>query len=430
MSSFDYLIDNLTDGYWVGKQFLKVNEFILNTIRSNEDFYKSIPPFSILGQVSGLAFIPELAYSMQELPAAISYFLMESAFSINKAYNSKTHKNLNAKAIATFNGYSITRTDESVYFASVDAFNFQSYLQNEFTQAWNNLQAWNELPDVWMQRQKAEWLGKLQELLDEAIANAENAVDDAKRKAKRLARDIKRFLKKMLGVKALPINQPRFVSPIVPVVPGTPTVIGTAQVLNDIALFFLDILCGGVYSVPVEALTWVVSSVVLKYFNADGAEACRYMAGHIFRSVGEIPNLLTPTGMFAGCWMAIQSYAPYLLIAAIVTIVLLRSKQTLGEELFVIGNQGSSVTYGTAKLFDTKWEEMFAVLTQLRDQMSNEGMRVFDNMTGFAFNEKDEIVMCLDLTKNPPEHIYGKAERQAKFEPFRQLYENGPLGYP
>jgi hypothetical protein len=178
---------------------------------------------------------------------------------------------------------------------------------------------------------------------------------------------------------------------------------------------------------PVEVLGYISTSIVVKYLGGVGADACRYLAGGLLRGAAEaLPTLVAPTGLFAGCWGALMAYAPYIIFAAILTIIFLRHKQVLGEYLYVFGTNGKAIAYASAKLFDTSREEMNTELISLGN-LSDVTTTTFPNLTGFAFNKKDEIVMCLDLTKNPPEPIYRKAERQAKFEPFRLLYEEGPL---
>jgi len=421
------LAEKISSDFWIGKEILKISSTLLSIIKAPSDSIKSLPPFQAIADLPPLAFINDQLNQLPELIPSCCYYLLESGYSINKAYNSTQYAGrLSQRGKQLFNSYVMDGTNTSLYLATIKGQNTFAGVYNHFSEAWNNLEAWSEQPSIWIENTKNEWLLKMADTIRELETQIANATDDVLKKLKRKLRDVKRCIKRMTGQKSLMVARPRFVAPIVPVQPGTPSVIGAAQVIQEIAKFFLDVLCQGTFAVPVEALTWTASSVVMKCLGADGADACRYMAGGIFRTAGEIPKLVSPTGLFAGCWMAIQAYAPYILLAAVITVLLIRANQTIGEYLYVFGTNGSAVAYVTAKLFDTNWEEMNRVLTRLGD-LSDVTTRKFENLTGFAFNSKDEIVMCLDLTQNPPEPIYGKSAQQLRFEPFRPLYEHGPL---
>ena len=63
----------------------------------------------------------------------------------------------------------------------------------------------------------------------------------------------------------------------------------------------------------------------------------------------------------------------------------------------------------------------------MKRKLGDEGVTGFDNLTGFAFDKKDKPVMCLDLSQEVPLPVYGEAAIAKRFEPFRRLYEEGPL---
>ncbi len=139
-----------------------------------------------------------------------------------------------------------------------------------------------------------------------------------------------------------------------------------------------------------------------------------------------MPYRQAKTGLFAGCWGFLQAFAPYILLAAVLVIALMKYQTVIGEYLYVFTREGEAIAYGTAKLYDTNRDEMQAELRAMADYMRTEGFGGFKTLMGFALDEDEEIVMALNLTQNEP--IYGKAAQGQAFEVFRVLYEQGPLG--
>jgi hypothetical protein len=138
-----------------------------------------------------------------------------------------------------------------------------------------------------------------------------------------------------------------------------------------------------------------------------------------------LPTLIAPTGLFAGCWGLLQAFAPYLILAAVLVIALMKYQTVIGEYLYVFGQAGNAVAYGSAKLYDTNRDEMTAELKALAEEMRKQNFGHFSNLMGFALDEDEEIAMAWNLSRNEP--IYGKAAQRQAFEVFRRLYEQGPL---
>jgi hypothetical protein len=367
----------------------------------------------------------------QGLATDCGLLFLESSYAINKAYNSEKYEGqLMSKGNTLLNAFAVKSSDENIYLSGVEAYGTLS----EFATELQKIQV--VLTDRTGPYSPSAVISSL---VDKAIARVQGLLNEigeitkeTTEKVKRKARDLKRYLKQMLGMRAKSINfenvRPRFVGSLVPINSATPSVLGGVNILRDIATWLMTNFLGlGGAAFPVEVLGYISTSIVVKYLGGVGADACRYLAGGLLRGAAEaLPTLVAPTGLFAGCWGALMAYAPYIIFAAILTIIFLRHKQVLGEYLYVFGTNGKAIAYASAKLFDTSREEMNTELISLGN-LSDVTTTTFPNLTGFAFNKKDEIVMCLDLTKNPPEPIYSKTERQAKFEPFRLLYEEGPL---
>ncbi|WLT40572.1 hypothetical protein NON20_25915 (plasmid) [Synechocystis sp. B12] len=85
-------------------------------------------------------------------------------------------------------------------------------------------------------------------------------------------------------------------------------VTGTAlTAINQITTWLLTNFLG--VSTAASALSWVVSSMVVKYLGAAGAEVARYFAGGLFKTI-QLPTLINPTGMFGGAWDYVRHLPP------------------------------------------------------------------------------------------------------------------------
>jgi hypothetical protein len=430
--SYDYLRQRITETGWVGKSILEITDTTLGFINAPKNWLVSTPPMQAILNSTPLGWILDSLEESQGLATDCGLLFLESSYAINKAYNSEKYEGqLMSKGNTLLNAFAVKSSDENIYLSGVEAYGTLS----EFATELQKIQV--VLTDRTGPYSPS---AVITSLVDKAIARVQGLLaeigeitKETSEKVKRKARDLKRYLKQMLGMRAKSINfenvRPRFVGSLVPINSATPSVLGGVNILRDIATWLMTNFLGlGGAAFPVEVLGYISTSIVVKYLGGVGADACRYLAGGLLRGAAEaLPTLVAPTGLFAGCWGALMAYAPYIIFAAILTIIFLRHKQVLGEYLYVFGTNGKAIAYGSAKLFDTSREEMNTELIAMREKMVSEGFPSYPNLTGFAFNKKDEIVMCLDLTQNPPVPIYGKQAIALRFEPFKVLYEEGPL---
>jgi hypothetical protein len=192
------------------------------------------------------------------------------------------------------------------------------------------------------------------------------------------------------------------------------------KVIQEIASWLL----GNFLQVPIatEALAWVVSSTVIKYLGGIGADAARYFAASVMKGL-PLPTLINPTGMFAGCWGLCQAYAPYLVIAGVLVVMLIRAQNVTGDYLHVFGLTGNATAYGSAKLYDSSRLEVVTELRTLANLLRRESLHSFDDLLGFAADEQNNIVLALNLRENKA--VYQQQAIAEMVTPFLPIIKNG-----
>lgn len=258
-----------------------------------------------------------------------------------------------------------------------------------------------------------------QSVFDAVVAQIEaiaGEVPKALKQAKRRAQNkLNHFKRVQAGIQAkVQGSVPRFaLTPIDPT--GT-----SIKVIQEIASWLLS----NFLQVPVatEALAWVVSSTVIKYLGGIGADAARYFAASLMKGLS-LPTLINPTGMFAGCWGLCQAYAPYLVMAGVLVVMLIRAQTTTGDYLHVFGLTGSATAYGSAKLYDSSRLEVVTELRTLANLLRQESPHSFDDLLGFAADEQNNIVLALNLRENRA--VYQQQAIAELVAPFLPIIRNG-----
>ena len=405
-----YLLSKAYTNGWTGNDILKIPDFSLKTIENSENWFLRLPPIQAIAN-SPLSFITDLISELVDIIPACSLLFLETNYGIAKVFNSEKHKGaLTSKGHALLSKPVNRPADESIYESAYNTRDSLGELSHEFNKLSSGLV---HDPLAHIQAYESEAIYKLKKEINSLIRKVKANTGEARQQfrqqlilAKNSIKDIRDRKKQKAIARFLPV-------PVVPVPP--PATIGVAAtIITEIAGWFLNsfLLQGISLLVPVEALTWTISSIVIKFMGGVGANACRYIAGGIIgTSTSFLPSVISSTGFFAGTWALLGAFAPIIIIGAVLTIAIMKRKVKIGEYLYVVGKQGQATAFGCAKLYDTNRLEMEAVLRDLGRKVADDAFVSFDNLMGFALDEYHEPVMALNLSKN--EYIIGKAMNTA-----------------
>jgi hypothetical protein len=416
--TYDYLRERINGDTWLSKPVLGISSFVNTLFDSPLNYFSQLAPIQAIANNGNLSFL--LGELDNGLVTDMGLLLLESGYGVNKAYNSKKY---DGRLLSQAQVLKWDMGNE--YFTQVNKANdLLGELDTKFQEI---AQPLDYSTADYIEAEKTKNRNLIQQLLDKAqnafdsvvaqIQAITGEVSTALKKNKRKAQNkLNHFKRMMAAIKGNEQGNPKFVgSPIVPVT-GT-----TISVVKEIATWLLTNFLG--VNVATGALGWVVSSMVVKYIGAMGAEVARYFAAGLFKTV-TLPTVLNPTGLFGGCWAFCQAFAPYLVIAAVITILLLRSQNTTGEYLHVFGLGSGSTAYASAKLRDVTGRlEIIAELKGLGKLILDESARSFDSLVGFAVDENDVPAIVMNL--NTDIVIYKKPAIAAAIQPFMPIIRNG-----
>lgn len=417
--TYDYLRARVVDDYWLSKPALKVSSWLNQVLDIPTNFLQSLAPIQAIGETPETAFL--LSFLDNGLVTDLGFLLLESSYAVNKAFNSEKYAGRLASQgslLGSPNSY-----NQAILEASTDA-------QGLLTELETPLQAIAQpLPHSPQAEMEAEE-NRLQQLIDGIVDEAQSVFDAVVAQIQAIAGEVPKALKKtkrqaqnklnhfkrvQAGMKAkVQGSVPRFaLTPIDPT--GT-----SINVIQEIASWLL----GNFLQVPIatEALAWVVSSTVIKYLGGIGADAARYFAASVMKGL-PLPTLINPTGMFAGCWGLCQAYAPYLIIAGVLVVMLIRAQNVTGDYLHVFGLTGNATAYGSAKLYDSSRLEVVTELRTLANLLRRESPHSFDDLLGFAADEQNNIVLALNLRENKA--VYQQQAIAEMVTPFLPIIKNG-----
>ncbi|MEB3190454.1 MAG: hypothetical protein VKL42_08945 [Snowella sp.] len=430
--SFEYLREKIRDEGWVGKAILQITDDVRAFLDAPSDWLFSLPPMQAIADTPPLAFLIDMISELEDIAPTCCLLFLETSYGINKAYNSEKYQGqLTATGQRLLSSARLRSSDEAIYLSGVESLNSLSALSTHFMNISGTLDDYS--PSNVIESLEAKAISAIEDKIAEITAIAEGLGEDVTQAVKRQLRDLKRVLDGALNQNKENVRElytPRFVSSLVPVTPGTPTVAGGVGFIFDMANWLLTnfVLKATPIAVPVEALCYTTTSIVVKYMNGLGADACRFLSGGILRGVGSsLPTLIAPTGLFAGCWGFLQAFAPYIIFVAILVIALMKYRKVVGEYLHVIGQSGPAIAYGSAKLYDTSREEMLSSLKSLAKKMTENSTVGFTSLMGFAFDDKDEISMAINLIND--EQIYGKEAMNLAVVPYLSIIQDGILAH-
>jgi hypothetical protein len=101
MGQFDYLRDQISNNTWIEKEALRISDTVITALNNGQEWYFSLPHIQFIMANLILGGIKDLLTASQDLGATVldcNLVFLETVYGINKAFNSKVHEDLAAKA--------------------------------------------------------------------------------------------------------------------------------------------------------------------------------------------------------------------------------------------------------------------------------------------------------------------------------------------
>ncbi|MDB9513890.1 hypothetical protein PN499_22070 [Kamptonema animale CS-326] len=416
------LQNQITGETWLNKDFLKIHYSIFSAINNGEAWFNSLPPVRAIMSNPAMMILADIIASIKNLSATVKdcgLILCETAYGINKAVNSRVHKDLAAVGNRMLS--SLSSPQESLYKSVIVAHNETLNLPELSKMQLSGIPGIGGSPIAELDEMVESNLNHLNNLKDNLIQQIAELTGAAKAKAQRALTKIKSIIDKIIGksfskgVAQLKSSSPlREKGPIAIIPIGTATVAGTIAIVSAITSFLLGIFTAGTLpGVMFEALVKATTSVALKFIGSSGAIAARYFAASVFKAaIKSLPAIIGKTGTFAGSWAFLMVFAPFILLAAVITGEAVKNKIKLGELLYI---------FGLTK-FQTIPDTGFVILSrtnrlEMQDEMINMGKSMIDEsgkdyqtLIGISINRKLEPVLAVDMKKIDLPVRYAKKE--------------------
>ncbi|MFB2934935.1 hypothetical protein ACE1B6_06620 [Aerosakkonemataceae cyanobacterium BLCC-F154] len=455
MSEYDYLRDRIRNNLWLGKDVLNISDQVFSVINAPRDWFYNLPPikFILESENSPLSQLKDFLDEASDVPGIIrdcGLIFLETAYSINKAYNSKVHYNAqNAAAQRTIALLRTSEREKSLYQGAIIAHNealnlpLLSKKADEIAASMaavgqiansgrQQIQSWHQKAVQEMNKIKSDLDKKVAQLtakVQQKIAGAQQELSKVKRQLNKLTKIVESMISgtNKQSIRAIDSFRPRGV--IVPIaVGGLATVGGAISVVSACATFLLSsMFLKAITDFPAQLLGGLVqatTSIVLKFFGSSGASAVKYLAAAALKAAAQVlPAMFSKTGLFGGAWTVLSAYSPFIIIAAIVIILAIKSTNTeVGPILYVFGcgyNDQPDLVFASSRR-DIKKFTIKQVLVNLAKKLINESGRNYSEIYGFSLNEFD-VKLTLNLTGDRQDVVkseVGKALFTTRFAPF------------
>lgn len=444
--TYDYLKSKIVNingtNRWLGKDVLEIGEQLINLVNGGVN---NFPPTQILTGLTEPVLDPikniaEQLLTLPDVSISSALLTLETCYGVNKAFNTKLRKNQDLISFGNSLLNSIPSSDDQYYYTmGLEAWNetlnvplLNSELNNLQSQIGSIQSNVNSKINEFENKFGLTYIQSTIQSLESAIKSAgEAATETMKNQLYRL----KAFLKKLTGtnsntnqqsLNAIQINyNPLVISPITPV--RIPNLIDVVGVIHQLAGWFLSIfsISGG----ALTALAHTVTSVVCKAIGSVGANASRYLAAGVLKSLPQlVPKVGSATGtLFGGVWAFLMAYAPYIaLVAGLILIAIKWSKKTkLGEFIYLIGTkyQGDP-DLGFARVAQMNEAQIRAYIIDFANRMVNESRKTYQNFYGFILNNSQEITLCLDFNNlTLPQTINDETTKTSLWESFKPFLD-------
>ncbi len=441
MTQFDYLREQLSE-IWIGKELLKVGDSVRSGISGGADWYFSLPHIQFIMENTVMGNVKDVLMASQELGDTVidcNLVFLETIHGINKAYNSRVHRDLAGKGQSVLASLAVTTQERLIYNTSVSAHNdslnlpMLSVKVAEIESEIASIQP-IEIPGQLLQGWKSEALSRLEQAKASILSTIESLTGrqrtSARRKLKIAETGIAGMasylaflnLHNIIGHNPYEIGsiykgsigsiytRPPVLNAIVPIaVGGAATVAGAASIITGMATwllssFFLKSI-GGMATGLVSALANTVTSIVFKIMNGSGADAVRYLAASALKAnAGLLPKIFGTTGMQASGWFFLMSHASLIIGAAVIIIQAMKNKLGLAELLYIFGDIQNSPNNRfqiiQAVMYDTNQAEILQQFKDSATQMLNESRLPIERIIGVGTDDKKKYRVAYNLT-NP-----------------------------
>jgi hypothetical protein len=447
MGQFDYLRDQISNNTWIEKEALRISDAVTTALNNGQEWYLNLPHIQFIMENSSMGGIKDLLIASQDLGSTVidcNLVFLETVYGINKAFNSKVHKDLAGKAQAELAKLAANNTEKAIYEASVMAHNETlnlpelsvkvAAIEAEIASIQQQGAAAVEQIEQW----KNDAITKLEELKNELLTLIEGLLGNPKRNARARLRIVEAGIVAMQTGTIPPIiamnpyeitskfdcpiistlrRQPVF-NAIVPIAAGgAATVAGAATILTGIAGWLLSSFFLKAVSIPatlLPALTNTVVSIVLKVVGSSGANAMRYLAASALKAGQSLlPKIFGATGIQVSGWAYLMAWAVPIIGAAVIIIQALKNKTSLAELLYVFADiQGSSTGkfhLSQAYMQDTNKVEVLEQFKTSSKRLLQNAPLPIERIIGVGLNNKKEYAVAYNLT-NPDNPIQIQGE--------------------
>lgn len=437
--TYDYLRERIINGSWLGKEAIEINDSVLGAITNARGWIDSFPPFAFINNLTDPIFSPiqkcikELQY-YPDVIVASALVSLESIYGINKAFNSRTHSNLNTVGNTMLSRANKTLEDDRIYHNTVEVWNYKINVP-VMDETFRNVEAEMRSQAISVQNELVEMENaarqKLEQAQAELMAELETLTGNARNRIRaalsRIRKALANFTPQQTNLAAVSFNSmatPTLINPI-----ANPNLINVVGVVNQLAswllsAFFLKFVAGFPTQL-LPALSHTVTSVVCKVLGSAGAEASRYLAGGILReNIRLLPTVIHKTGTSFGAWSWLSAYAPFIIGAAIIILIAIKVKRVkLGEFLYILGTKlAGEPDLAYARVSQMGEEEVRNSLVSLAEEMLDESRRNYLNLWGFIVNYQHEVTLLMDLQNvNVPVEVGDETTQQmiwTSFQPF------------
>ncbi|MEG3898941.1 MULTISPECIES: hypothetical protein [unclassified Microcoleus] len=447
MGQFDYLRDQISNNIWIDKEILQISEAVTTALNEGREWYFSLPHIQFIAANPVMGGVKDLLTASQDLGETVvdcNLVFLETVYGINKAFNSKVHKDLAGKAQTELAKLAANSTEKAIYEASVMAHN-ESLNLPELSVKVAAIEA--EIAAIQQQgataaEQIERWkngaTAKLEELKNELLTLIEGLQGNPRRNARARLRIVEAGIEAMqtgniptiialnpyeitsqfdLSINSTFRRAPVVNNAIVPIAAGgAATVAGAATVLTGIAGWLLSSFFLKAASIPatlLPALTNTVVSIVLKVMGSAGADAARYLAASALKAGQSLlPKLFGATGMQASGWAYLMAWATPIIGAAAIIIQAMRNKLSLADMLYTFAelrDVPGKFNLTQAHVIDTNRVEILEEFKTCAKDLLSEARLPIERIIGVGIDRKKEYAVCYILSDpDSPVQVSGK----------------------
>lgn len=455
MTTIDELLGNIQGNTWLGKNAFVILPDVNDTIENPLDWFMNLGAITYLKSSTGLNELPNLHKivtsfnddEISKIVKSVGVYFLESSYSCNLAFNSYKYNDLTSVAESEF-AKTKEHEDEIKLLQEANIMNSFSlnlpFLSSQLFSVINtglsttfNIQERLEILEdghlSFLENLKVELLDLIQNLLN-AIGlypkpkkcNAQQLEErkqlqkqlKSMRRRNRTVDDIlsgniqnkkqrqKQNYQQLNGVGASFVPSPN----------NTGIVKTTTGILTEIAYWLLDGFLNLSASIPptiinisglTEALANMAVSLVTKVLGVEGASALNYLVSAFLKTIENLlPNIWNPTGIFAGVWNFLMSFAPYIILTAVIIILAIKftKKIEVGKRFYIIGVEEENVNYPdylVAKYGGYTQTELLNLFMPQKEEFVKETGKNYQEIYGFSLDSTTIKASCILTGKFP-----------------------------